>query len=174
MKGLTVLATFAVIATASTAFAGATIDMKPSLTAQQKAHLHSLYDHPRTVIADNKDIKVAVTTDAIMRSCCMPPNLVISGKVTNLSDHPIDFVHLVFSFEDKKGKVLQAETLYNEKAESMNDDPEVQRVLGEKPHFTPLKPGETDGFRFSIPYPMLPNYDRVELFANQTADLAQR
>lgn len=174
MKRLTVFATSALIAVATTAFAGASIDMTPSITAQQKAHLHSLYDHPRTVVVDNKDIKVAVTTDAIMRSCCMPPNLVISGKVTNASDHPIDFVHLVFSFEDKNGKVLQAETLYNEKAESMSDDPEVQRVLGEKPHFTPLKPGESDTFRFSIPYPMLPSYDKVELFSNQTADLAQR
>ncbi len=174
MKKLSILAALGAVAFATAAFAGATIDLNPSMTVQQKAHLHTLYDHPLTQVVANKDVKVVVTTDAIMRSCCMPPNLVVSGKVTNTSDRPIDYVHLVFSFEDKGGKVLQAESMYNEKAESLNDDPEVQRVLGEKPHFTPLKPGESDNFRFSIPYPMLPNFTKVELFSNQTADLAQR
>src|SRR5215813_6918674 len=109
MKKLSILATLAVIAFAANAFAGAMIDLNPSITAQQKAHLHTLYDHPLTKVVANKDIKVVVTTDAIMRSCCMPPNLVVSGKVTNTTDRPIDYVHLIFSFQDKDGKVLHTE-----------------------------------------------------------------
>src|SRR5580658_3578329 len=48
MKKLCTLATFAAITFASSAFAGTFAPQTPSMTAQQTAHLHALYDHPRT------------------------------------------------------------------------------------------------------------------------------
>jgi hypothetical protein len=174
MKKLTILATVAAAAFASSAIAGTFAPQQPSLNAQQKAHLHSLYDHPKTEVVPNNDVKVAITTDAIMRSCCMPPNLVVTGSLTNVSQHDINYVHLIFSYEDNKGKVLHTESLYNKKAASLNDDAEVQKILGEKPHFTVLKPGDTDTFSFSIPYPMLPEFTKVELISTDEPQLAAR
>ena len=68
-----------------------------------------------------------VTHDVIMRSCCMPPNLVVSGKITNTSDKPIDYVRLHLRFEDKSGKILHGESLYNHHAESLADDAYVEK-----------------------------------------------
>jgi hypothetical protein len=174
MKKLTILTAFAAAVFASSAIAGTFAPQQPSLNAQQKAHLHALYDHPKTEVVPNGDVKIAVTTDAVMHSCCMPPNLVVAGKVTNVSNRDINYVHLIFSFEDSKGKVLHTESLYNNKAASLNDDAEVQKILGEKPHFTTLKPGDSDTFNFSIPYPMLPEFSKVELISTDEPQLAAR
>ena len=165
MKKLLVLATILTFSVATIALADTRIDMNHSEKARQEADMHARYDHPKTEVVNNKDLKIDITTDAIMHSCCMPPNLVVAGKLTNVGARPIDYVRLNFAFEDKDGKILHAESLYNHKAESMADDENVQRILNEKPHFEPILPGQSDTFAFEIPCPMLPNFTKVELFS---------
>ncbi|HYA34215.1 MAG TPA: hypothetical protein VEF03_01295 [Candidatus Binataceae bacterium] len=152
------------------ALAGARIDVQSTdaakESARQESHQRSLNEHPKTQPVPNDDLRVVITKDAIARSCCRPPDLVVAGKVTNITAHPINYVKFIFSFEDENGKVVYAEDVYNRRAESMADDSEVQRILKEKPHFAPLGPGESDTFAFSIPTPLLPPFAKVELFAN--------
>jgi hypothetical protein len=170
MKKLLMTTLFVTIA--STAFAAAQVQIKPSEEAQenarQAAYDHSLNDHPKAEAIGNPGLKVAINTDRIIRSCCRPPDLVISGHVTNISQQPVNYVHFVFAFEDKDGKVVHAESVYNHQAESLSDDEEVERILKEKPHFTPLKPGESDTFVMDVPTPLLPKFTKVELFSNDT------
>jgi hypothetical protein len=149
---------------ASMAFAGAQVQLQDSETARQAALRKAYYDHPAAQVVPSKDIKVVITKDSIMRSCCMPPNLVVAGDVTNITAHPVSYVRMVISFEDAKGKILHAETIYNMKAASLGEDEEVRRLLNETPHFDPLLPGGSDRFTFSIPTPMLPNFAKVELY----------
>jgi hypothetical protein len=149
---------------ASIAFAGAQVQLQDSETARQAALRKAYYDHPATQVVPSKDVKVVITKDSIMRSCCMPPNLVVAGDVTNTTPHPVSYVRMVISFEDTKGKILHAETIYNMKAASLGEDEEVRRLLNETPHFDPLLPGGSDRFTFSIPTPMLPNFAKVELY----------
>jgi hypothetical protein len=168
MKKLLITALF--LTFASAALAGARVEIKPNEDAQeaarQAAYDKYLNDHPKTEPVSNPDLKVKITTDRIMRSCCRPPDLVIGGKVTNASKQPINYVHLLFAFEDGDGKVLHAESTYNYKAQSMADDEEMEQILKEKPHFTPLNPGDTDSFSMSIPLLLLPKFAKVELFSN--------
>jgi hypothetical protein len=84
----------------------------------------------------------------------------------NVSDRSIDYVRLHFAFEDRNGKVLDGESLYNHHAESLSDDAYVQKVLNEKPHFDPIRPGQSDTFRFSIPCSELPMFSKVEMFSD--------
>lgn len=149
---------------ASIAFAGAQVPFQDSETARQEALRKAYYDHPATQVVPSKDVKVVITKDSIMRSCCMPPNLVVAGDVTNLTPHPVSYVRMVISFEDAKGKIVHAETIYNMKAASMGEDEDVRRLLNETPHFDPLLPGGSDRFTFSIPTPLLPNFAKVELY----------
>ncbi len=167
MKKLILIATMMALS-AGLAFAGARVEVKDPAKISQEEDMHRRYDHPKTQVVKNELVKIDITRDSIMHSCCMPPNLVVAGKVTNLTSQPLDFVHLNFAFEDKNGKILHAEALYNHKAESLNDDPSIQKILNEKPHFTPLQPGETDTFAFSIPCPDLPEFAKVELYASNT------
>lgn len=167
MKKLIVIATFLAFAAASTTFAGTRVEMKDSEQARQAADMHARYDHPKTEVVKNDQLKIDITRDQIMHSCCMPPNLVVSGKITNISPRPIDYVRLNFAFEDKSGKILHAESLFNNKAASMADDANVQRVLNEKPHFDPLLPGQSDTFGFVISCTELPVFSKVELFSNE-------
>ena len=170
MKKLLMTALFLTLA--STALAGARVEIKPSEEAQeatrQAAYDKYLNDHPKTEAIGNPDLKIAITTDRIMRSCCRPPDLVVSGKITNASGAPINYVRILFAFEDENGKVLHAESTYNHSAVSLGDDEEMEQILKEKPHFTPLKPGETDSFAMSVPLPMLPKFAKVEMFSNDT------
>jgi hypothetical protein len=167
MKKL-IIATIMTLSVAGVAFAGARVQVKDPAQAAQEADMHRRYDHPLTQVVASELVKIDITRDSIMHSCCMPPNLVVAGKVTNLTSKPLDFVHLNFAFEDKNGKILHAEGLYNHKAETLNDDPTIQKILNEKPHFQPLQPGETDTFAFSIPCPDLPEFTKVELYASNT------
>jgi hypothetical protein len=48
----------------------------------------------------------------------------------------------------------------------MSDDLEIQAILKEKPHFTPIAPGDTDTFTMSVPLPLLPKFDKVELYSS--------
>ena len=167
MKKLIVIAIFLALGAASIAFAGTHVEMKDSEQARMEADIHRRYDHPKTQVVKNDDLKIDITRDQIMYSCCMPPNLVVTGKITNVSPRPIDYVRLNFAFEDKGGKVLHAESLFNHKAESMADDENTQRILNEKPHFDPLQPGQSDTFGFSISVTELPKFSKVELFSNE-------
>jgi hypothetical protein len=166
MKKLITIAILVAFAAASTALAGTRVNIKDSEDAAAEADMHRRYDHPRTQVVPNDQLQVVVTRDVIMHSCCMPPNLVVAGKITNTSDKPIDYVRLHFAFEDKHGKVLHGESLYNHHAESLADDPYIQKILNEKPHYDPIMPGQTDTFGFSISCNELPVFSKVELFSN--------
>jgi hypothetical protein len=170
MKKLLMTALFLTIA--STVLAAAQVKIKSSEEAQeaarQAAYDKLMYDHPKTEAIANSDLKIHITTDRIIRSCCRPPDLVVAGHITNASAQPINYVHFLFAFEDENGKVLHAESLYNRKAASMADDEEIEHILKEKPHFTPLKPGDSDSFAMSVPLPMLPRFAKVEMFSNDT------
>jgi len=166
MKKLGVIAIVLAFSTAGAAMAGTRVEIKNSEQAAAEKDMHIRYDHPKTQVVPNDQLKVVVTRDVIMHSCCMPPNLVVSGKITNTSDKPIDYVRLHFAFEDKNGKILHGESLYNHHAESLADDPYVEKILNEKPHYDPIQPGQSDTFGFSISCTELPVFSKVELFSN--------
>ena len=166
MKKLVTIVTFLAFCAATAAFAGTLVGVKSAEDAAQEADMHRRFDHPMTQVVPNDQLQVVVTRDVIMHSCCMPPNLVISGKITNVSNKPIDYVRLHFAFEDKNGKVLHGESLYNHHAESLSDSEYVQKVLNEKPHFDPILPGHSDTFGFSISCTELPEFSKVELFSD--------
>src|SRR5438105_4706597 len=107
-------------------------------------------DHPRTNVVSSDDIRIDVSTDRIMRSCCQPPDLVITGKITNLAYRSIDYVKLSLVFRDEDGEVVHSEEVYNHQAVSLGEDPMVARVLNEKPHFDPVGAGKNDSFIFFI------------------------
>jgi hypothetical protein len=158
MKKLIAVGIFLAFSAASVTLAGTRVNIKDSDEAKAEADMHARYDHPKTQVVPNDQLQVVVTRDVIMHSCCMPPNLVVSGKITNTSDKPIDYVRLHFAFEDKSGKILHAE--------SLSDDAYVQKILNEKPHYDPILPGQTDTFGFSISCSELPVFSKVELFSN--------
>jgi hypothetical protein len=166
MKKLIVVAIFLAFGAAGLTYAGTRVEIKNREEAASERDMHRRYDHPKTQVVPNDQLKVVVTRDVIMHSCCMPPSLVVSGKISNTSDKPIDYVRLHFAFEDKSGKILHGETLYNHHAESLADDPYIEKVLNEKPHYDPILPGQSDTFRFSISCTELPFFSKVELFSN--------
>jgi hypothetical protein len=166
MKKLIVVGIFLAFSAASVTFAGTHVDIKDSEQAAAEADMHRRYDHPKTEVVPNDVLDVVVTRDVIMHSCCMPPSLVVSGKITNISNRPIDYVRLHFAFEDKNGKILHGESLYNHHAESLSDSEYVQKVLNEKPHYDPILPGKSDTFGFAISCTELPVFSKVELFSN--------
>jgi hypothetical protein len=163
MKKTAILAGILALAIAAGAQAETIVPLHASEATQKKAFIKTTHDHPLATVANNGDVKIVVTTDAIMHSCCMPPWLVVSGKVTNVTDKPINYVKLVFSFRNDEGKTVYTDSAYNLKAASMNDDEQVQRILNEKPHFVPLPPGSSDNFTYQIPMPMLPRYAKVQV-----------
>ena len=166
MKKLIVIGVLLAFSAASASFAGTRVEIKDSAQSAEEADLHARYDHPKTEVVPNEQLKVVVTRDVIMHSCCLPPSLLVSGKITNISDRPIDYVRLHFAFEDGAGKILHGESLYNHHAESLADDPYIQKILNEKPHFVPILPGQTDTFGFSVSCIELPAFSKVELFSN--------
>jgi hypothetical protein len=168
MKKLLMTALF--LTFASAALAAARVEIKPNQeaaeAARQAAYDKRLNDHPKTEAISHPGLKIAINTDHIIRSCCQPPDLVVTGHVTNVSQRPINYIHFVFAFEDEDGKVLHAESTYNHRAESMADDEEIQEILKEKPHFTPIEPGDSDTFTMEVPLPLLPKFAKVEMFSN--------
>ena len=128
MKKLLMTALF--LTFASAALAAARVEIKPNQeaaeAARQAAYDKRLNDHPKTEAISHPGLKIAINTDRIIRSCCQPPDLVVTGHVTNVSQRPINYVHFVFAFEDEDGKVLHAESTYNHRAESMADDEEIR------------------------------------------------
>lgn len=163
MKWTAFIAAALALGTVAAARAESVPPLKPISAAQSKYLIRTTHDHPLTTVVANRDVKVVVKTDAIVHSCCMPPWLLVSGTVTNLTARPIDYVKLIFSFRNSSGKAVFTDSEYNNRAASMNDDAEVRRILKEKPHFVPLPPGASDTFAYQIPMPELPNYARVNL-----------
>jgi hypothetical protein len=174
MKKLALLACLIGIAVPAVAFAGAHVVVKDADQAKRDAIIKKMQDHPLTQVVPNQNVKVQIKTDKLVRSCCMPTQLFVTGTVTNVSSKPIDYVKLIFTFESSDGKVLHTESLYNEKAASLNDDAQFERVLNEKPHFTPLAPGASDNFAFGIPTTELPSCSKVELISVEQLDIASR
>jgi hypothetical protein len=166
MKKLIAVAIFLAFGMASVTFAGTMVQMKDTEEAAREADMHHRYDHPGTQVVPNDQLEVKITRDVIMHSCCMPPTLVVGGKITNISEKPIDYVHLHFAFEDQHGKVLHGESLYNHHAESLADNAYVQKLLNEKPHYDPILPGKSDTFGFSVSCTELPEFSKIELFSN--------
>jgi len=166
MKKFIAVAIFLALGASSIAFAATRVQIKDSEDAAAEADMHRRYDHPKTQVVANDQLNVVVTRDVIMHSCCMPPSLVVAGKITNVSNKPIDYVLLHFAFEDANGKVLHGESLYNHHAESLADDAYVQKLLNEKPHYDPIAPGKSDTFAFSISCTELPVFSKVELFSD--------
>jgi len=149
-KDAALAAAFLVFGSTASAWAGAHPGMRRE-AGRLGAILKARNDHPPTPAAHNPDLKLNVTTDAVLRSCSMPPMLVVGGEVTNSSGHSIDYVKLILAFEDDSGRVVYAETMYNSRAASISDDARIRMILGEEPHFEPLAPGASDTFGFSIP-----------------------
>jgi hypothetical protein len=166
MKKFVAITAVLAFSVASAAFAGTRVGVKNSEQAAAEADMHARYDHPKTQVVPNDQLKVVVTRDVIMHSCCMPPSLVVSGKITNVTDRPIDYVRLHFAFEDPNGKVLHGESLYNHQAASLADDANIQKILNEKPHFDPILPGQSDTFAFAVSCSELPVFSKVELYSN--------
>jgi hypothetical protein len=163
MKKFIALAAMVALGLASTARAGTQVAVKETEAARELRLIQARDAHPLTRVIPAADLNVKVTSDVIMRSCCMPPALVVAGQVTNTATQPLDYVKLILTFEDEHGKVVYTESLYNAKAASLNDDAEVARILNEKPHFDPLPPGASDHFGFNVPMPMVPHFTKVEL-----------
>ena len=170
MTKLALAAAAVIVACATvTGYAGTMVNTGPVTNdPAHKPDLKERYDHPIAQVAANDTVKIDIKADAVMRSCCMPPNLIISGNVTNIGGQPIDYALLTFSFRDKDGKVVYAESIYNEKAASLLNDAEAQAILNEKPHFEPIAPGASDTFSFGIPIMLLPRYESVKLEITQT------
>ena len=123
-------------------------------------------DHPKAQAAPSKDLKVKITFDQVLRSCCAPATLVVSGTVTNVSNHPIDYIRFYLSFEDDDGNIVYAETSYNKKAVSLNDDQMAMKIFNEKPHFETIPPGGSDTFSVSTLMPWVPPFTRLEVVTN--------
>lgn len=75
MKKLIAIATFIAFSTAGAAFAGTRVEIRESDQARAEAEMRARYDHPMTQVVPNDQLQVVVTSDAIMRSCCMPLHL---------------------------------------------------------------------------------------------------
>src|SRR5437763_10968431 len=103
-KTAALAAIVAVIGMANLALAGAQVQLKSSEQAEIEAKRKAYYDHPTTQVMQAQGVKVVIKTDSIMRSCCMPPNLVVAGDVTNTGAHPVSYVKMFFNFEDAQGK----------------------------------------------------------------------
>ena len=122
--------------------------------------------HPLAEIVANPQVRIDITSDNIMRSCCMAPHLIVSGKVTNLASRPINYVRLVITMRDGDGRAVYSEDTYNHGAITLFEDPQIARLLKEKPHFDPIAPGAKDSFVFAIPLPLVPSYKSAAISAN--------
>lgn len=166
-----VLLTAAVIAclVATPVLAGTRITQqeKAAEAVRADAEYHRLFDHPRVQPVASGDVKMEVTGDKFVRSCCKPPDYLIMGNLWNISSKPIDYVMLKLVFKDKNGNVVYTEDGYNHQAVTLGEDPEIAQVLKESPHFDPLPAGAKDTFYFYIPLPFVPRYASVELQAAQ-------
>jgi len=167
MKRLIAFAILFVLGCATAALAGNGITAEDSARARELDLQRARNDHPHARVIGAKDLKIEITDDMIMRSCCAPPWLVVAGDITNTGSQPLDYAKMILSFEDENGKIVDAEIAYNYKAASLSDDEQLKRLLKETPHYDPIPPGGTDKFSISVPMPALPRYSKVELLSTQ-------
>jgi hypothetical protein len=149
------------LAFSSIALAGARLTVKSGGSPDERR----VHDHPLAQVAVNPDVGIQITRDHILRSCCKPPDLIVSGKVTNITPRPIDYVRLVIAMKDANGRVVYTESTYNHGAATLFEDPEIAKILNEKPHFDPIAPGASDNFVFMISLPSLPSYKSTMVLA---------
>lgn len=169
MKWTALVAGVLTLGIAAAGYAESAPPLQPLPLAQRTRYfIRTTHDHPLAQVVPNREVKVVVTSDAIVHTCCMPPWLLVSGSITNETNRTFKFVKLVFSFRNASGKTVFTDSEYNHLAVSMNDGPEVQRILKEKPHFIPLAPGGSDTFSYQIPTPDLPQYASVEVTSKPT------
>jgi hypothetical protein len=121
--------------------------------------------HPLAQPIASQEVRIDITSDSIFRSCCKPPDLLVSGKVTNLTSRPINYVRLVINMKDAQGRQVYSEDTYNHGAITLFEDPQIAKLLNEKRHFDPLAPGASDTFVFVIPMPLIPRYKSVAIAA---------
>ncbi len=124
--------------------------------------------HPLAEVVANPQVKIDITSDSVLRSCCRPPDLIVSGKVTNIASRPIKYVRLVITMRDADGRAVYSEDTYNHGAITLFEDPQIAKLLNEKPHFDPIAPGAKDSFVFAIPLPLIPSYKSAAISANAT------
>jgi hypothetical protein len=172
MKTPIAITAMLVLLQAGSALAGPQRAINRSGRASELRALQARDGHPLTSVIPARGIEVKIKHDLIMRSCCLPPALVVAGEVTNTASVPLDYVRFILTFEDSSGKVVHTESLYNRKAASMNDDTEIERILNEHPHFEALPPGASDKFAFNVLMPALPHFTRVELVSEPARGLA--
>ena len=122
--------------------------------------------HPLAQPVANPEVRIEIASDQVLRSCCRAPDLVVSGKVTNLAAHPINYIRLIITMRDAGGRPVYSEDTYNHGAITLFEDPQIAKLLNEKPHFDPIAPGTTDSFVFSIPMPLIPRYKSAAISAN--------
>jgi len=132
--------------------------------------LRARNDHPRARVIEAKGLEIEITSDVVLRSCCMPSRLVVAGDITNTGAQPLEYVKMILSFEDENGRVVEAEIGYNHKAESLGDDEQLKRLLHETPHYDPIPPGGSDKFSIGVAMPLLPHYSKVELLSVQVRE----
>jgi hypothetical protein len=66
MKRLIVIATLLALGMAGTAIAGTRVAIKDSEQARRDADMHARYDHPKTQVVKNDDLKIDITRDQII------------------------------------------------------------------------------------------------------------
>ena len=152
-----------IVGFASTALGGALIPSHKAANDESKGMVDA--ERPIAEIAQNQDVKIAITNDIVLRSCCKPPDLLVSGKLTNITSHPIDYVRLIIAMKDSKGRVVYTEDTHNRGAVTMFEDPQVAKLLNDKPHFDPIAPGAGDTFQFNIPLIVVPRFKSVLVMA---------
>ena len=159
------IASFALLAVATSGHAGTKVLAKDSATTDVERYHREMEPRPPQIIA-NPEVKIDLAQGHVFRSCCRPPDYSMMGKVTNVSNHPIDYVRLVMVFKDRNGKIIHTEDAYNSKAVTMGEDAEVAKVLGDKPHFERLAPGGADSFQFLFPLYMAGPFTSSDLVAS--------
>ncbi len=163
MKKPSICALALILGFASTALGGARIASHKAADDEGKEMLDA--ERPIAEIAENQDVKIAITINTVLRFCCKPPDLLVSGKLTNITSHPIDYVRLIIAMKDSKGRVVYTEDTHNRGAVTMFEDPQIAKVLNDKPHFDPIAPGAGDAFQFNIPLTAVPGFKSVLVMA---------
>jgi len=163
MKKPLLIVSAAILGLGSLAAAGVRVGMRdqaaPAASVSPMSDtLLGLDGHPLAQPVANPEVRIEIASDEVLRSCCKAPDLIVSGKVTNLAAHPINYVRLVITMRDAGGRAVYSEDTYNNGAITLFVDATIAKLLNEKPHSDPIAPGTTDSFIFSIPMPLIPSY----------------
>src|SRR6202795_3767411 len=138
MKKLLLVALVAILGLVSFAAAGIRVGMR-----DQPAPATSLSPvsdngrgpagHPLAQPVANPEARIEIASDEVLRSCCRAPDLIVSGKVTNLAAHPINYIRLVITMRDAGGRSVYSEDTYNHGAITLFEDPETAKLPNKNP-----------------------------------------